>query len=197
MRNVLAWLVCSAVVLSLCGCRGRSPSDVYKPPVEGSSKPAPQDPDQALAEQLRSGTVQMAAASDSIQDALKEAKRAVASLKGDLKDAAQEVVDYIDDAGATVADACADPPALDDVKKDFAAADDVRKHRIAAGNDAYTGLQEAAGSVSDLQDQVEGLSTLSDLLKIAISDVSDAIQAYGGTVQSDDDVPVKDKESEH
>ena len=81
----------------------------------------------------------MAAASNTLLSALVEARKAVKALSGEIKLAAQDVVDLLDDAGESVADASGDPPTEEDIKKNFAASDDERKSRIASGNDAFRG----------------------------------------------------------
>lgn len=128
----------------------------------------------------------MSAASETVETALNEAKRTAKALAGEAKLAAQDVVDLLDDAGASVADASSDPPQLEDVKKDFAAVDDDRKKRIESGNDAYRSIEIALGTLEGLEQGVDGLQALNETLALALNDVADAIEAYGGKVESDE-----------
>ena len=185
MKNVLPVLACCALLPLAVGCAPAPTKAVYTPPTQTSYGREPDDPDKALTEQLRQGSVQMAAASDSVESALAEAKKAVKQLSGDAKTAAQDVVDLLDDAGATITEASADPPTEADVKKNFSAADDDRKKRIAAGNDAYRSIETALGTLEGLQQQVTGLTSLKDTITLAIDDLGDAIEAYGGKVESE------------
>lgn len=184
MKLVLLALATVALGLGLA-CRPQEPSVAVQPTAETSYGREPDNPDAALEEQLRQGAVQMTAAGDSIQSALDEAKRVASKLSGDAKEAAQDVVDFLDSAGASVADASADAPDEDAVKKDFAAADDERKRRIGIGNDAYRDLEQALGTVNDLRELLEGLGTLHDLVTLAVDDLGDAIEAFGGIVETE------------
>lgn len=185
MKNVLAWSLIGAALALLIGCGPKKDKVVYTPPTQTTYGREPNDPDQALTEQLRQGSVQMSAASDTVESALIEAKKAVKALTGEAKLAAQDVVDLLDDAGASVADASSDPPDEADVKKDFAGADDDRKKRIESGNDAYRSIEIALGTLEGLEQQVDGLQSLNETLGLALDDVADAIEAYGGKVESD------------
>ena len=127
----------------------------------------------------------MAAASNTLLSALVEARKAVKALSGEIKLAAQDVVDLLDDAGESVADASGDPPTEEDIKKNFAASDDERKSRIASGNDAFRSLETALGTLEGLESQVTGLATLKETLSLAMEDLTDAVEAYGGKVESE------------
>ncbi|MBS1723646.1 MAG: hypothetical protein JSS66_11900 [Armatimonadetes bacterium] len=186
MKVSAAFLTALCFMVLGAGCQKKQ-EFVYNAPQETSYSREPDNPDAALEEQLRSGSVQMAAASDSIQAALDEAKRVVKKLSGDAKESAQDVVDFLDSAGEGVADAAAEPPDGAAIKKDFSAADDERKKRIATGNDAYKDMEEALGTVTDMKGQVDGLSSLEKLVTLAIDDLGDAIEAYGGKVESEAD----------
>lgn len=185
MKNVLIGMSCIALLVLLCGCAPKSNGTVYQQPLETSYGREPDDPDKALAEQLREGSVQMSGASETVQSALLEARKAVKALEGEAKQAAQDVVDLLDDAGESVADASADPPSEADVKKDFVAADDERKKRIASGNDAFRSLETALGTLEGLESQVSGLSALKETVTLAMDDLADAVEAYGGKVESE------------
>lgn len=187
MKNVLALLLSSLLVFCLSGCSKKSGGTVYEPPSNTSYGAEPTNPDVELATKLREGSVQMAAASDSIQSALKEAKHVVASLQGEAKEAAQDIVDFLDDAGESVADAASDPPDEATVKSNFAAADDTRKKRIQDGNDAYRSMEQSLGTLDSLRSGVDGLETLGDLITLAMDDLGDAIEAFGGVVESEEE----------
>lgn len=182
MRNVLVLVTCLAIIV---GCKQSGAGTVYQPPVETSYGRAPDDPDMTVASQLREGSVQMAGAADTIESALDLAKKAAGSLGREAKQAAQDVVDLLDDAGASVADAAADPLTLEEVRKSFAVADDDRKARISSGNDAYKSLETALGTIEGLEAGVEGLATLKENIELAIKDVAEAIEALGGKVESE------------
>lgn len=185
MNNVLAKLACGLLVLGAIACSQKKDDTVLQPPSDTSFNAEPANPDEALATQLSEGSVQMAGASESLQSALKEAKRVAASLKGEAHEGAQDIVDFLDDAGEAVAEAAADPPTKEDIKKDFAASDDSRKKRIQDGNDAYRSMEQSLGTLESLRSGVDGLETLGDLITLAMDDLGDAIEAYGGVIESE------------
>ena len=184
VKNVLVLLMFGSGLLSI-GCGPKTPNPTYKPELETSYGREPEDPDIALADQLRQGAVQMSLASDTVQSALIEARSVAKSLSGELKLAAQDVIDLLDDAGESVAEGSADPPSEADIKKDFAASDDERKKRIEFGNDAFRSLETALGTLEGLESQLIGLATLKDTVTLAMEDLADAIEAYGGKVESE------------
>lgn len=187
VKNVLGCLVLGAVISSIWGCGPKKSDTVYEPPSETSYSAEPTNPDEAVATQLREGSVQMAAASDSLASALQEAKRVSSSLKGDAHEAAQDIVDFLDDAGESIAEAAADPPSEAEVKKDFASADDLRKKRIQDGNEAYKSIEQALGTLEGLRAGIDGLQTLGDLITLTLDDLGDAIEALGGKVESEEE----------
>lgn len=157
---------------------------VYTPPANTSYNAEPTDPDEALATELREGSVQMAAASDSIASALAEAKKVVSEQPSDYKPAAQDIADFLDDAGESIAEAASEPPTLEDVKRNFAVADDQRKQRIKDANDAYISMEQAIGTIETIPADVPGFDQLGDLITLAMDDLGDAIEAYGGKVET-------------
>lgn len=138
----------------------------------------------------------MAAASESLQSTLHEAKRVLASLSGPTKEAAQDIVDLLDDAGESIAESAADPPGQEEVKKNFASSDDQRKVRISLGNEGYKSLEQSLGTLQGLQKDVDGLSTLANLITLSMDDLGDAIEAYGGQVETEQDPPDTNKQSQ-
>lgn len=191
VRNVLTVALLTALALA-AGCGSKDKGVVYKAPDDTSYTATPDDPDTELADQLRRGAVQMTGASESIEAALVAAKDYLKQADGDLSSAAQDLVDFLDSAGESVSEAAGDPPDLAQVKKDFAGADDERKKRIETGNDAFRDLEQALGIVSALQDQVAGLEKLRDLVTLAMDDTGDAVEAFGGTVESEADQEKED-----
>lgn len=191
MKNVLV-LGAIFVLIGQFGCTKPKEGAVYQPPVETSYSREPDDPDTALTEQLRQGSVQMAAASDTIESALLTAKKVAKSLKGESQQVSQDIVDLLDDAGASVADASSDAPAIEEVKKDFAKYDDDRKVRIESGNDAYKSLESALGTLEGLEVEVEGLDTLRENISLAMEDLTDAVEALGGKVESQTEPDIND-----
>ncbi|MBS1713273.1 MAG: hypothetical protein JST30_02930 [Armatimonadetes bacterium] len=186
MRNVLPVVVFAGLAL-VAGCGPKDKGVVYRAPDDASYSAAPDDPDTELADQLRRGAVQMTGASESIEAALVAAREYLKQADGDLASAAQDLVDFLDSAGESVSEAAGDPPTVDDVKKDFVKTDDERKKRIETGNDAFRDLEQALGVVTALQDQVAGLEKLHDLVTLAMDDTGDAVEAFGGTVESEAD----------
>ena len=63
----------------------------------------PENPDQALYEMCRAGTVQMNGAADSIEETLQTAKKVLPIATGEAAQGLQEAIDLIDGAGAGIA----------------------------------------------------------------------------------------------
>ncbi|MCW5937157.1 MAG: hypothetical protein KIT11_07620 [Fimbriimonadaceae bacterium] len=181
------WLGGVAAGLIVFGCRPAEESTiVVQPPTHSGYRAEPLDTDAELAEQLRSGAVQASAASETIEEALKFAKLVAAESPDETREAAENISDYVDSAGATVVDAGANPPVLGDVKANFVKADDERKKRIENLNDAFRDLQEALGAAKSLSEQDDRFAQLADLIQVAMDDTGDAVKAYGGQIEDAD-----------
>lgn len=177
----MKWVLPVLAVWLLAGCGSKPQGEITVP--SESSYAAERDPDTALHEQLRAGSVEMTAAADTISEALEAARRTSRILAGEARESALTIVDLVDAAGRTTADLAAEPPAVEDVKKEFAAFDDERKRRITEGNDAYMDLQEAVGIARGLEADFPELKSVGDVIEVAMKDLSDAISSLGGQVE--------------
>jgi hypothetical protein len=176
------WALVAAAALCM-GCRGKQETVVYTPPATERHGAEPGDPDVALHEQLRAGSVQMDGAASTLEEVREAARRMQGSLGGEAEDALGQVLRVLDGVGAVLTDLAAPPPTLEEVQAGFASADDRRKQAISDGNDAYFELGEALGDVRSLEDQYPDFIKLSDLLSLAQSDVAEAVEAFGGRVE--------------
>lgn len=194
MKNVLLIVTSFGIVLGVLGCNRAANPPVYQPPVETSYSAEPTNPDEALATQLREGSVQMSASLESLESALQEAKRVSKHLSGEGKEAMLDIVDLLNDAGSTIGDASGEPPTLEAIRADFATNDDLRKKAISDGNEAYRSLEQAMGTLQSLETGVEGLDTLGNLITLTMDDLGDGIEAYGGQVETESDTGGSDSE---
>ncbi|MCC6404266.1 MAG: hypothetical protein IT207_09690 [Fimbriimonadaceae bacterium] len=172
------------VLLGLAGCNRKEKSLVYTPPANEKYGADPSDPDLALYEQLRSGSVQMAAVAQTLSEVRDTATGLRGNLGGDAEEALSDILSVLDSVGATVTDLAVDPPTQAQVSRDFAAADDQRKKAIQEGSDAYVELSEAYGMSKSLEEAYPDFIKLSDLLAIAQGDLTEAVQAFGGQIVS-------------
>lgn len=176
------WALIAAAALCL-GCRGKQETVVYTPPSTERHGAEPGDPDAALYEQLRAGSVQMDAAASTLEEVRAAAKAMQGSLGGEGEDALEQVLEALDGVGTVLTDLAAPPPSLEEVRAGFASADDRRKQAIADGNDAYFELGDVLGNVRSLEDKYPDFIKLSDLLSLAQGDVAEAVEALGGRVE--------------
>ncbi len=150
---------------------------------------AAKDPDAALHDQLRAGSVQLSSALESIQEALETAKNLQKSTSGDVKDALGEAADYLDSAGSGVAEIAEEPPALAEVKAKFAEYDDKRLKSIETANDCLTDILQALDLMNALADAAPAklkpaYEKAADLVDVAATDLESAIEALGGKVET-------------
>jgi predicted DNA-binding transcriptional regulator YafY len=138
-----------------------------------------------LIEQLRSGSVQLAAAAETVQEALDRAQETKEAVVGEELEALLAAIELLDSAGLGLAQAAAEAPTQSQVAADFAHWDDDRKSRIVAANDAYYELKEALGLIESQEPNYAGLAPVADVVSLAMGDVRDGIVALGGKV----DVP--------
>lgn len=186
VRNVLAWTACLAL---LAGCRGGADKEIDLPSPPTTYTVGPKNPEAALLEQLRSGSVQLAAAAETVQEALDKAKETQDAVVGAELEALMAAIDLIDSAGQGLAQAAAEPPTQAQVAAAFSKWDDDRKTRIQTANDAYYELKEALGLIESQEGNYVGLAPLADVLSLAMKDTEDGISALGGKIEipSDDD----------
>lgn len=186
----LAFLAVAIVVASaFLGCSRPIPSASESPPKSPSAK---QSEDKAVDVYalVRAGATEMSGAIDSIAEALDQAKKAQATASGKTRQALDEVVDRIDGVGETLADYSLDPPQRAEFEKRVPAEDERRLAAIQAANDGIHELQDASGIARSLLDDAppavsEELKKLAGLIDLAIQDVSDAVAAFGGTVENE------------
>lgn len=163
------------------------PSESKDTPLTKSEAPA-ESPEDLLYGQLRSGSFQLSAAGGSIEDSLvaaQEATKALARFR-ELKDAMMEVADFINSAGASIAEFTDEPPEQEVVDKDFAAFDEKRLKAVEASNDALQDLRQALGLLESLSEDanpeaVKWATGVKSLVAVAMDDVWGAVEALGGT----------------
>lgn len=130
----------------------------------------------------------MGAAASSIAETLSAAQELIEAVpkNGDLAEGLSDATDLVDSAGAGIAEYGDDPPAKEDVSKNFSAFDDKRLKAVEAGNNALHDLREASGLFESLEEEAPAsfqakIAALRSLLAVAVDDLWSAIEAYGGT----------------
>lgn len=179
-----AGILVAVAILGAVGCRPEPRSIAYDTPDTEKYGPVPSDPDLALYEQLRSGSVQMAGVAQTLAEVRDAATSLKGSLGGEAEEALIDILAVLDSVGSTVSDLGVSPPTQAQVTADFAAADDKRKRAIQDGSDAYNELSEAYGISKSLEEPYPDFIKLSDLLAIAQGDLNEAVQALGGSIES-------------
>lgn len=179
-----------AIVLSIfcfgCGQRAIDPPALTAKVAVKVGPPA--DPERALFEQVRSGTYQINAAMDSIEEARKTAKEMAARETGQTQHALLTIASNLDDAGGTLSDFADDPPPIEKFKSDFATQDDRRLKAIDGANDALDAVHDAQDLVEALlksnppEPEKTQLSEADSALDGCVEAVEDAIKTMGGKV---------------
>lgn len=205
-------LLASLAVILLAGCHpdatadkdvsGKSPAakeaasekahgEIAKGDVE-----VPKDPAEKLREQIRSAAVQLNPAVDKIQEAYEAAKEIEKSplANKEFKQALEDAISSLTDAGATLSDFTEEPPEIGEFKKDLPKYQKQKDAIISACNDAIHDLTDAMSTLDDvsptappkLQNPLEGVTGAIDE---ALGTVRDALSGAGGKEEKLDDVP--------
>lgn len=199
---------CLAViaVFFATGCNKQSPNpdapasvDLPAKATGGESKGAPDipsDPAERLHEQIRSATVQLNPAVDKIQEAYEAAKEIEKSplASKELKQALEDAISSLTDAGSILANFTEEPPDLATIKKDLPKYQKQRDAIVIGCNDAIHDLSDAMSTLDDvspgaspkLQNPLEGVTGSIDE---ALGTVRDALTGAGGKEEKLDDLP--------
>lgn len=149
------------------------------PPAASTATPA--KPETLLHQQLRSGLVQLEGTLETIELALDEAKARLKQATGADRERLQELVDRIDDCGATLAEHLGDPPTESEVAASFARYDEQRLRMIDDVNDSVVAMNEAAGlCLGEGEEPLPALAKLHELVTTAIEDLRGTLDALGG-----------------
>lgn len=183
---VRAWGLGLLAVVGLLGC-AHGPKENGKLEHQGPGGDISRE--QAVYEKLRSGDFQLGAASETIQGAYEHALRLRdrAPKKTDLRAALEDLVDYLDSAGASVSDYEDVPESLQVVEKELKKYEDQVKAMIELAGNARRDLDEAQEIADSLRLAAEGTAKdefqeLFDEITLAIEDVSGAVEALGGSL---------------
>ena len=171
------------LLIGVLGCHGsqdQKAEDLSKPTVAEVK-----DPETSTYEQLRAGSYQIGSAVDAVETARDLAQKIVDSKQAGLGEPMLDILDRLDDIGASLADYTDDPPTLDQVQKSYAEFDDQRLNAIESATDSLMAADEISGIIDDLLDQPklkdsESLNKLSDQMDTCMDALRDAIKALGG-----------------
>lgn len=195
-REVRRWcafaVICGAILcLAGCGSGRESPPKDGPPPTPAKVEPVAESPEDVLYAQLRSGAFQLSAAAGSIEDSLVAAQEAIRALGAfrDQKEAMEEVAAFIDSAGSSISEFTDDPPAKEEIAKDFATFDELRLRAVEASNDALQDLRQSLGVLEGLSDgsnreAIKWAGGIRALVAVALDDLWGAIEALGGTPEA-------------
>lgn len=172
----------AALGILAAGCGSREPA----PPGRAASDKteAPATPEAQLAEQLRSGSVQLSALLETIQEADAEAAALHAKAKPSEKEALTELRDFLASTADAAAEYAAQPPTEAEVTAAFAKFDEQRLTAITELNDALVDLSSARGTAEALAEADAAYDGLASLLELAGQDLEEGISALGGTVEA-------------
>ena len=183
-------LICFLTACCLLGCQGNAGGNTTSAGTSNTGKSGePADPKRALFEQVHSGLVQLSGSLSSLDDAYKEGLSLQQILKGEERDAARDINDLIDSAAKGLAEFDDEPPEFDTFEQEMAKFDQMRVSAIEALNDSLIDLREAMGTAQAMMEQAsendkDRFQRLRDLIEVAAGDVADTVEAFGGTVDS-------------
>jgi uncharacterized phage infection (PIP) family protein YhgE len=147
-------------------------------------------------EGMHAGAYQLSNAVQDLQTALTAAKDLQHSTKrADLKAALADVIDGLDDAGASIADFTSEPPELAEFRKEIETQEKERREAVDGANDALHDVNDASGNLDEFSDKPDEadaklLNDLNSALDDAVDDLTEGIKALGGKVEEDDSEPV-------
>lgn len=180
--------LCLSLVFA-AGCRPKQ--------APGETELAGQDtetsPEAKTAAALRSGSVSL----EGVLETLEEIQTTITGLKSggataEFLEGLAEVEDLMGSAADASAEYSGKPPTADEVKAEFSKYDELRLKAITELNDALVDLRGARTTAESMAESEPRLTSLSDLLSLAVSDLEEAIKAFGGTPEeepSDDSAP--------
>lgn len=173
-----------------CGPKGSEP----EAPLAGQDTET--TPEAKTAASLRAGAVSL----DGLLETLQETQTEIVKLKAEASPVLKEGLIEIEEMMASAADAAAEfkvePPTEEEVKADFAAFDDQRLKAITELNDALVDLRSAQGTAVSIAEEEEKFGPLADLLGLAVTDLEDAIKAFGGTPEEDQEAEPSPEEGD-
>jgi chromosome segregation ATPase len=135
-------------------------------------------------EDYRAGLFQIDAALTVLQDALRDAEKLRPEAKGDLREALLDLNDFLDSAGATLADISAPMPSREEYEKNFKSFDEDRLKAIEKLTDSLQDSRNALGTLTQLEEASTNLRAAFEALSGAVEEAVDAqeeaIRAFGG-----------------
>lgn len=186
--SLLVFALCLGLIF-VAGCGPKQPQGE----VELAGQDTETSPEAKTAAALRSGSVSL----KGLLETLEEIQTAITELKsGGTTAGFLEGLTEIEDLMGSAADASAEysgaAPTADDVKAEFAKYDELRLNAITELNDALVDLRAAKATAESMAESEPRLTSLSDLLSLGVTDLEEAIKAFGGTPEeepADDSAP--------
>lgn len=138
-----------------------------------------------IRERLRSGSFQVQASLDSLEEAVKKCREILAKASGPEKEALQDILDKLNGIGDILGDRSAEPPSQAEIDKSPAQFEKLAKDSQDDAEDSMTELTQVMDSLDTLvqsvkDDQVEPLDGLRTLVEAVMQDVSGARDAFAG-----------------
>lgn len=171
-----------AFLLACIGCSGGGKPQA----ADGTPQPIQATRDEIVYERLRSSAFQLNAAADAVSAAYTMASdlRDRAPKNTDLSEALADLADYLDSAGAEVAEYTASPESIEVVKGNLTAFEKQLELAQKAAAMAKRDLEEALGIAESLLDQSdagthETFQTLYEHVKEAVDATADGLLALG------------------
>lgn len=184
MTTRISLLFALALVFAFSGC-GDSPEPVTEGTgIEGIGSV------EELETAHRSGMIQLEGASARLTEAYDEARRLQQELQPSQieageSEAIQEIIDYIDSAAGSLAEAAYDPPSAAQLQSESAKFDELRLSTIQAANDAHFEVSSAYEISNGIGVTNPEYEELSFRLMMALQDIEGLIEALGGSLESE------------
>ncbi len=173
--------LCLGLVLAT-GCRPKqAPAEA-----ELAGQDTETTPEAKTAASLRAGSVSL----EGLLETLEETQTAILNLKSggataEFLEGLAEVEDLMGSAADASAEYSGNAPTAEDVRGELAKYDELRLKAITELNDALIDLRGAKATAESMAESEPRLTSLSDLLALAVSDLQDAIKAFGGTPEEE------------
>lgn len=173
--------LCLSLVFA-AGCRPKqAPAEA-----ELAGQDTETSPEAKTAAAMRSGAVSL----EGLLETLEEIQTTITGLKSggataQFLEGLAEVEDLMGSAADASAEYSGTPPTADEVKAEFSKFDEQRLKAITELNDALIDLRGAKATAESMAESEPRMTSLSDLLSLAVSDLEEAIKAFGGTPEEE------------
>lgn len=183
-QTLIKAFLAGALAVSLSSMSGCKPKEA-EPEAPLAGQDTETTPEAKTAAALRAGAVSLGGLLETLEEVQTALDKVREGATPELKDGLDEIEEMMASAADAAAEYKTDAPDAAAVKADFAKFDDQRLKAITELNDALVDLRSARGTAESIAEELETVRSLADILGLAVTDLEDAIKAFGGTPEEE------------